>query len=166
MQVELDKAADTRAITELHVDVWRTTYAELAPPEALERLGVVVRLPQWQAALADPASAAGIFVIRSGDAISGFAKVQLDPLGPMHGRGETKHLLIECSEQSPGLGRLLVNAASLYLKSINASGIGLGVADGNERAIAFYERLGGRHVGKYADPGPLWRSRNMIYAWD
>ncbi len=69
MQVELAKAADTRAIAELHADGWGTTYAELASPEAL---------------------------------------------GPMHGRGEIKHLYIYCSEQSRGLGSLLFNAALLY----------------------------------------------------
>ena len=37
MQVELAEAADAAAIAELHVDVWRATYADLAPPEALER---------------------------------------------------------------------------------------------------------------------------------
>jgi ribosomal protein S18 acetylase RimI-like enzyme len=165
VQVELAKVADARAIAELHVDVWRRTYADLAPPEALERLGVSVRLLQWQTALADPVSAAGIFVIRSGDAFSGFAKAQLDPSSPMQGRGEIKHLYVSSFEQLRGLGRLLFNAASSYLKSIDAPGIALGVVDGNKRAIAFYERLGGKHVGEYTDPGPLWRSRNLIYAW-
>jgi ribosomal protein S18 acetylase RimI-like enzyme len=166
VQVELAEAADAPAIAELHVDVWRATYADLAPPEALERLGVAVRLPQWQAALADTVSAAGIFVIRSGDVIVGFAKAQRDPHGPMNGRGEIKHLYVSDSEQSRGLGRLLFNASVSHLKSIGAPGIALGVVDGNNRAIASYERLGGKHIGEYVDPGPLWRSRNLIYAWD
>ncbi|MBT6314971.1 MAG: GNAT family N-acetyltransferase [Alphaproteobacteria bacterium] len=166
MQVELAEAADAAAIAELHVDVWRATYADLAPPEALESLGVAVRLRQWQAALADSASAAGIFVIRSEGVIVGFAKAQRDPDGPMNGRGEIKHLYVSHSEQSRGLGRLLFNASASYLQSIKAPGIALGVVDGNDRAIAFYERLGGKHIGEYVDPGPLWRSRNLIYAWD
>ena len=84
----------------------------------------------------------------------------------MHGRGEIKHLYIARSDQSRGLGRLLFNAASSYLESIDAPGVALGVVDEYDRAIAFYERLGGKHVGEYTDPGPLWRSRNLIYAWD
>lgn len=34
---------------------------------------------------------------------------------------------------------------------------------GNETAIAFYEALGGLVSGKYIDPGPLWRSDNLIF---
>jgi ribosomal protein S18 acetylase RimI-like enzyme len=161
--VELAEAADAPAIAELHVDVWRASYADLAPPKALERLGVAIRLPQWQAALADPVSAAGIFVIRSGRVIVSFAKAQRDPHGPINGLGEIKHLYVTGSEQSPGLGQLLFKASARHLKSIGAPGIALGVVDGNDRAIAFYERLGGKHIGEYVDPGPLWRSRNLIY---
>jgi len=45
VNAELARPTDARAIAELHVAVWRTTYAELAPPEALERLDVAIRLP-------------------------------------------------------------------------------------------------------------------------
>ena len=45
-------------------------------------------------------------------------------------------------------------------------GAALGVVVGNEPAIAFYESLGGRGAGKYIDPGPLWRSDNLIFVWD
>lgn len=44
--------------------------------------------------------------------------------------------------------------------------LALGVVTANTPAIAFYERLGGREVGRYRDPGPLWRSVNIAYAWD
>lgn len=37
---------------------------------------------------------------------------------------------------------------------------------GNDLAIAFYEAQGGRRAGAYSDPGPLWRSHNLLYAWD
>jgi ribosomal protein S18 acetylase RimI-like enzyme len=44
--------------------------------------------------------------------------------------------------------------------------LGLGVVVGNAPAIAFYEAQGGRRAGAYTDPGPLWRSHNLLYAWD
>ena len=43
---------------------------------------------------------------------------------------------------------------------------GDGVVDGNEGAIGFYTRLGGQGVGAYTDPGPRWRSRNLVFVWD
>jgi hypothetical protein len=44
--------------------------------------------------------------------------------------------------------------------------IGLGVVIGNETALNFYQALGAHLVGRYQDPGPLWRSDNLLYAWD
>ena len=45
-------------------------------------------------------------------------------------------------------------------------GEALGVVVGNKPAMAFYEALGGRVAGTYIDPGPLWRSDNLIFVWD
>ena len=42
----------------------------------------------------------------------------------------------------------------------------LGVVEGNQPAIDFYTKLGGRLAGSYTDAGPLWRSRNQIMVWD
>jgi hypothetical protein len=44
--------------------------------------------------------------------------------------------------------------------------IGLGVVVGNDAAIVFYEALDGIQIGRYVDPGPIWRSDNLIYVWD
>lgn len=46
------------------------------------------------------------------------------------------------------------------------SGAALGVVAGNDGAVAFYQALGGRLAGRYLDPGPLWRSENLIFVWD
>jgi len=40
------------------------------------------------------------------------------------------------------------------------------VVNGNDHAIAFYQHLGGQRIGRYTDPGPIWRSDNLVYAWD
>jgi hypothetical protein len=45
-------------------------------------------------------------------------------------------------------------------------GCALAVVVGNERAMGFYRRLGGREIGGFTDPGPLWRSENVVFAWD
>lgn len=165
MEAEPALPSDAKAIAEIHVDVWRATYKDLAPKAAFDALDVTLRLRQWQGVLDESASASGIFVLRDAGGVAGFTRAQYDPEGPMDGRGEIKHLYVAQARQSRGLGRILFAAAVQHLNSIGAPGVALGVVDGNARAIAFYERLGGRHVGKYIDPGPLWRSKNLIYAW-
>ena len=45
-----DEAID---LAKLHVDVWRATYGDLAPKEAIELLDQAKRLPYWTAATAE-----------------------------------------------------------------------------------------------------------------
>ena len=35
----------------------------------------------------------------------------------------------------------------------------------NLPARAFYEAQGGKLIASYVDPGPNWRSDNVVYAW-
>jgi hypothetical protein len=60
---------------------------------------------------------------------------------------------------------LLRHLAGLEI-SAGTRGIGLGVVVGNAPATAFYQALGAQPVGRYRDPGPLWRSDNLLCAWD
>ena len=52
------------------------------------------------------------------------------------------------------------------LAAFGYSSAALGVVVGNEPAITFYRSLGGRMIGQYTDPGPIWRSDNLIFVWD
>lgn len=60
---------------------------------------------------------------------------------------------------------LLLHLACHMIKA-GYNSAGLGVVVGNDPAVAFYERMGGRRAGGYTDPGPVWRSDNHLYVWD
>ena len=44
--------------------------------------------------------------------------------------------------------------------------VALSVVKGNEPACRFYQALHARKIAEFRDPGPIWRSHNIVYAWD
>ena len=42
----------------------------------------------------------------------------------------------------------------------------LAVVEQNEAARRFYAAMGGVEVDCFTDPGPLWRSSNVLVAWE
>lgn len=164
---------DAPAIALLHVEVWRRTYRDLAPADAIRALGYDRRLARWREILADPGPCA-IALVATDDrdgAILGF--VQGGPPGdPAFGApdrqdcGEIKYLYVDTAKARRGIGRALLRAAAAMLRDRGYRSLALGVVQGNEPALAFYRAQGGAIVGDYIDPGPLWRSHNLVCAWD
>jgi GNAT superfamily N-acetyltransferase len=81
-------------------------------------------------------------------------------------RGEFKHLYLDPEVQGRGLGRRMMAALAGRIAGWGYDGGALGVVEGNLPALGFYARLGGREIGRYADPGPIWRSDNIALAFD
>lgn len=156
--------ADATTIATLHLELWRDTYRDLAPPDVFNAMDLAVRLKRWHATLAD-ASRATLLAEVDG-ALAGFGLCG-PPSHPLYGsRGEIKNLFIGSAFARRGIGRRLMAEMAGILSGRGHAGIGLGVVVGNTSAIAFYEKLGGRRAGAYTDPGPMWRSDNLLYVWD
>lgn len=82
------------------------------------------------------------------------------------GRLEIKHLYVAQKAQGRGLGRCLLQKALSFADDPAVPGIALAVVRQNSPARQFYQRLGGTEIGQFTDPGPLWRSENIVLAWD
>jgi ribosomal protein S18 acetylase RimI-like enzyme len=155
---------DAATIAPFHVAIWRETYRDLAPPLLFNTMDVAMRLKRWQGILADPMRTTLLAEI-DGD-LAGFGLCG-PPGDPIFGAyGEIKNLFVGRAFARRGIGRRLMAEMASILKRRGHTGIGLGVVVGNEPAIAFYESLGGRKAGAYVDPGPMWRSDNLLYVWD
>ncbi|WP_218823732.1 GNAT family N-acetyltransferase [Inquilinus limosus] len=127
-------------------------------------LDVARRQARWETILADPAQVA--LVAEVGGALAGFGLAG-PPGDPAFGdRGEVKYLYVGSGFARRGLGRRLLAALAAAMARRGYAALGLGVVVGNDPAIAFYEAQGGRRIGAYIDPGPLWRSDNLLYVWD
>jgi len=158
--------ADAAAIATLHAAVWHDTYRDLATPEALAALTEAHRLKQWQSMLAadDPQRRTTVAVMM--EEIIAFAQTAPSSEPLFAGRAELKYLYVAGHQARRGIGRLLISDAADSLLRQGYRALGLGVVAGNEEAIRFYRALGGREAGRYTDPGPLWRSENLLYVWD
>jgi len=157
---------DAPAIARLHVAVWRETYRHLAPAEAFAKLDEAVRLRSWTEILATPQPRQSALVAEYDGMLAGFGLAGPSAAAEFGGRAEVKYLYVDGRFQRRGIGRALLTRLRQDMAAVGFAGIALAVVNGNDRAVAFYEALGGRCVGRMTDPGPLWRSDNLLYAWD
>ncbi len=160
------RAADAPELARLHVEVWRATYRDLAPPAAVQALDGARRLAFWTRLLDGPEPPDSLILAERDGALAGFAFGGAATEEAFEGRAEIKNLYVGRAHARQGVGRRLLVALCRDLWARGAAGIGLGVVIGNDPAIAFYEAMGGRRHGGYRDPGPVWRSDNALYVWD
>lgn len=143
---------DARAIAEVHVAVWRSTYAGLMPDEVLQDLSVERRQTMWTDILTAHADILPALVAEgSGIGICGFGNC-----GPLRGDpvpgfdGEFKTLYLLPAYQRRGIGRgLFCRLATLLAERGHGSAIAWVLA-GNP-AFAFYEAMGGELCAQRAD---------------
>ncbi len=160
------RPADGTAIAALHFRMWRETYRDLAPEDAHRTLTERVRESRWQAMLAKDGLGHTILVAESEGRLAGFGAAGPSSHEAFQGRAEVKFLYVDRAFKRRGIGRILLGALANEMMSFGHRAIALGVVVGNDPAIVFYESMGGRRVGAYTDPGPVWRSENFVYAWD
>jgi ribosomal protein S18 acetylase RimI-like enzyme len=155
---------DAAAIAPFHVAIWRDTYRDLAPANIFQAMDVATRLTRWQGILTDPARAT--LLAEADGVLAGFGLCGPPGDAIFAGRGEIKNLFVGRDFARRGIGKRLMADMAAILQARGHTGIGLGVVVGNAPAIAFYESLGGRKIGAYTDPGPMWCSDNRFYVWD
>ncbi|GAC1040884.1 N-acetyltransferase family protein [Rhizobium sp. No.120] len=159
-------AGDVADIARLHRSVWCDTYRDLAPAEVYRILDEDYRRVRWADMLATPLRDQRVFLAEQGRRLVGIGSIAASSEPAFEARGDIKSLYIDPSTKRQGLGRRLMQTMMEEFASMGYSGAALGVVVGNEPAIAFYRALGGQLIGRYTDPGPVWRSDNLIFAWD
>jgi ribosomal protein S18 acetylase RimI-like enzyme len=154
---------DATPIARLHVKTWRETYRDLAPENAVRTLDLPYRHAVWVKML-DEATRTVLVGERDGSlvAIGSSGPATAPELEP---HGEINTLYVDAAMAGRGIGRRMMAALAADLQARGFSSAALGVVAANARATAFYERLGGACAGRYTDPGPHWRSENLIYVW-
>ncbi len=156
---------DAEAIGALHARVWAETYRYLAPAEALAQLDAARRSASWRAILKDAFATTEVMVIVADGTITGFTAIGTGGHPIYADHGEIKQLYVDQAHQGAGLGERLMRSAAARLATCGFSGCTLAVVDRNDRAKAFYKRLGGIDEGGFTDAGPLWKSRNRLMVW-
>ncbi|MEZ2219306.1 N-acetyltransferase family protein [Rhizobium sp. RCC_161_2] len=157
---------DAAAIANLHVAIWRETYRTLTTPEAFRTLDEAYRQVRWTATLSDPGRDQLVLLAEQNGRLVGIGAAGAPSLALFEGRGEIRSLYVDPAIKRQGVGRRLMRELALHLAALNYPGAALGVVVGNDPAIAFYQLLGGKMSERYTDPGPVWRSENIVFVWD
>ncbi len=137
----------------------------MAPAEAYEKLDEGRRLPYWRETLGAAELNRGAIVCERDAELVGVVSFGPSDHPAMKGAVEIKHLYVRNSARGTGLGRRLLEAAFDHFRAIELHDVALAVVRENDAARRFYRAMGGTERGEFTDPGPLWRSSNVIVGW-
>ncbi len=157
---------DAQTIADFHVKVWRHTYRDLAPARAHAVLDEHYRGRKWRDKLASNDRDQLVLVAETDGTIVGIGAAGAPSEPIFGGRGEIKFLYVDPGFKRRGIGRALLAQLATHLQKMGYRGAALSVVTGNDAAIAFYTSLDGRLAGEFVDPGPIWRSHNIVMVWD
>jgi GNAT superfamily N-acetyltransferase len=163
-------AADAAAVADLHTDSWRTAYAGMVPAEALGADLTEQRRQLWEIRLtADygPVENTPQLLIaeRAGEPQPlGFGYLVPQP----DGRVLLDNLHVRPGLTGGGIGSALLTAARAWVAEQHPGApLYLEVLRANHRAIAFYERAGGRRTKEGWTPFPGGgRLPEYEYSWE
>ena len=154
IQVRPATLKDARAIAEIHVDTWRTAYADLVPEDHLKGLSVEKKTAKWADAIkfAEPQ----VVVALDGNAIVGFAGYDRsrDPKTKPT-TGEIWAMYVASDYWGEGAGLALWDACREGLEEEGCTEVTLWVLLRNDRALRFYDLAGFKREMNTAKTVPM-----------
>jgi len=140
---------DARAIAEVHVESWRSTYKGIFPEALLNGLSVEKRESSWRDSLAahEPPSAITIVGCEAGGSVVGFASGGKERTGKLGCDGELYAIYLQQEAQRKGLGASLVRQFVRELDTRGFDSMAVWVLALNP-SRRFYESLGGKVIGQ------------------
>ena len=137
------RASDAEAIAAVHDASWRDAYRGIIPGRELERM-VARRGPRWwRTAIL---RGTRLCVLDFDDTIAGYASYGRNRVPSLPFGGEIFEIYLAPEFQGLGFGKRLFKAARRDLADHGYMSVLVWALADNDRALAFYERLGGRIV--------------------
>ena len=149
MEIRIRKAtaADSSGIAKVHVDSWRSSYADVVPPEVLSGLSYSDKQKMWDGVLDSRTGGRHCYVAEtSDDRIVGFACGGLVSEGCDTYEGEIYSIYLLEEYQRGGLGRQLLLPTARRMKEEGVESMLLWVFEKNDGARRFYESLEGELI--------------------
>lgn len=151
------RADDAEAIAAVHDAAWRDAYRGIIPGRELERM-LARRGPRWwRRAIAHGTR---LTVLDFDETVSGYTSYGRNRVPTLPFGGEIFELYLAPEFQGIGFGRRLFDAARRDLANHGLRSTLVWALADNDRALGFYERLGGRIVREAQERfGPESRGR-------
>lgn len=136
---------DLFAVSRVYEESWRGAYRGLLPQEYLDSLPAGKWVPYLEQA------GRGSLILLDGDSVIGAAGCCASRVPELSGWGEIASIYLLPEYWGKGWGKLLFSAAVKQLEAMGYRKLFLWVLEGNQRARAFYERMGFRSSGTYRE---------------
>ena len=137
------RVGDARSIADVHDAAWRDAYRGIIPGRELEKM-VARRGPTWWRTAITRGTR--LTVIDFDDKIAGYASYGRNRVPSLPYGGEIFELYLAPEFQGLGFGRRLFDAARRDLANHGFSSTLVWALADNDRALGFYEHLGGQIV--------------------
>ena len=157
-------AEDALPVARIHVETWRAAYPGLVPDQYLTKLSVPDQAIAWARQISRRGGHSATLVAEIDGRVVGFVV-----LGPRrnssfeHG-GEIYALYVDVDWQNQGIGRALMVAAFVQLRSMGLDSALLWVLAANPSRF-FYEALGGDLLGEREEPFAGATVLEVAYGW-
>ena len=132
---------DLFAVSRVYEESWRRAYRGLLPQEYLDSLPAGNWVPYLKQAGRES------LILLDGDSVIGAAGCCASRVPELAGWGEIASIYLLPEYWGKGWGKLLFSAAVEQLEAMGCRKLFLWVLEGNQRARAFYERMGFRPSG-------------------
>lgn len=135
-------ANDARAIAQVRIDCWRTTYRGLVPDAYLAGMEIEPSAAMWERVLSAGPNTASVFVAERDGEVVGFAAGNMLKEPRYDLNAELTAVYLRREYQRTGIGTRLVDAVAKAQRAHGARGLIVWVIAGNKAARSFYEDLG------------------------
>ena len=155
-----------RAIAEIHVDAWRSTYKGIVSDEFLENLSYEKRESQWMERFSDGDNANFVYVVENDySKVVGFAACGPGRAEELDFDGEIYAIYIAQQYQRRGYGRELIKASVAALTDSGINSMAIWVLEDNLPSRRFYESMGGVIIERNIIPIGGVDLPEVAYGW-
>ncbi|WP_423798094.1 N-acetyltransferase family protein [Neobacillus sp. SAB-20_R2A] len=154
---------DTKGIAKVHVDSWKTTYANIVPDEYLNNLTYESREQIWINNIPN----GGVYVAENNEGkIVGFSSGGKERSGKYNGfDGELYAIYILKVYQGQGIGKALVKPIIDEIKGMGLNSMLVLVLKDNISRL-FYEALGGKKIDAVEVLIAGKKLSELVYGWE
>ena len=157
------RRTDAEDIASVHDVAWREAYRGLIPGRELERMIARRGASWWDAAIA---RGSHLLVLDFADAIGGYATYGRNRVASLPHGGEVFELYLAPQYQGMGFGRRLFDAARADLADHGYPTLLVWALADNDRALGFYERLGGKPVRRAPERFGVETRERIAFGFD
>ncbi len=155
------KAGDAALLASVFREAWQNAYAGLIPHASLQNILQRRDSAWWRSQIR---TGEPIIVLEVAGKVGGYATAGIARSRGAY-QGEIYELYLIPTFQGLGLGEYLFEACRYRLDQRRLKGMIVWALSGNDRAIEFYERRGGRPVAKVQERFGKAKLENIALGW-